>query len=125
MRKVLRLLTLLLLPVLGAAHAEAYKLRVMNWSCIVADGKATVRGLVHNQSRASLSNIRVNLRVLGPNNVVLGTNSALIENRRLAAGASSLFSVSARLRRGAVARCQIWFRNPEVVQIPTLVPPLK
>ncbi|HEU4741008.1 MAG TPA: FxLYD domain-containing protein [Meiothermus sp.] len=122
MRRILVLLTLF---VLGAAHAETYKLRVIHWSCIVTDGKATVRGMVQNQSRATLSNIRVNLRVLGPNNVVLGTNSALIENRRLAGGASSLFSASARLRRGTVARCQIWFRNPEVVQIPTLVPPLK
>lgn len=125
MRKLLLLLTLFVLPVLDGVHAETYKLRVNNWSCIVTDGKATVRGVVHNQSRAALSNIRVNLRVLGPNNVVLGTSSALIENRRLAAGASSLFSASARLRRGTVARCQIWFRNPEVVQIPTLVPPLK
>lgn len=88
-------------------------------------------GTVVNQSGMLLRAVRVNLRVVDravsrvngvPNRRVRGTNSAYIQVRRLANGASSSFVVRVRPSTVRGVACQIWFRNPDIVQIPTRVP---
>ncbi|MCX7602074.1 MAG: hypothetical protein N2Z75_09065, partial [Meiothermus sp.] len=88
-------------------------------------------GTVVNVSGQTLNNVRINLRVTDkqvttvngvPNRRVYGTNSAPIAVRSLASGASSRFEVQVKPTQGRNLQCQIWFRNPDTVQIPTLVP---
>jgi hypothetical protein len=89
------------------------------------------RGTVLNQSGMLLQAVRVNLRVVDrvvsrvngvPNRRVRGTNSEFIRVRRLPNGASSSFAVRVRPSTVRNVGCQIWFRNPDIVQIPTRVP---
>jgi len=89
------------------------------------------RGAVINQSGRTLNNVRVNLRVVDsnvttvdgvPNRRVYGTNSAPIAVRYLANAASSRFEVRVKPTRSQGVQCQIWFRSPGIIQIPTLVP---
>jgi len=119
---------------LGLAQAQdaVYKLRVTEWGCEPgANGVVVARGTVVNQSGRTLRDVRVNLRVVDQsvemvngvsNDKVYGTNSAPIAVSSLANGASSRFEVQVRPSRSEAIRCQIWFRNSYVVQIPTLVP---
>ena len=123
-----------LLFVFGLALAQStmYKLRVSEWSCGPGPGGEMVaRGAVINQSGRTLNNVRVNLRVVDsnvttvdgvPNRRVYGTNSAPIAVRYLANAASSRFEVRVKPTRSQGVQCQIWFRSPGIIQIPTLVP---
>ncbi len=117
----------------GLAQAQgAYKLRVSEWSCaLTAGGVMVAKGTVINQSGQTLNNVRINLRVTDkqvttvngvPNRRVYGTNSAPIAVRSLANGASSRFEVQVKLTQSQNVQCQIWFRSPDIVQIPTRVP---
>jgi hypothetical protein len=119
---------------LGLAQAQdaVYKLRVTEWGCEPgANGVVVARGTVVNQSGRTLRDVRVNLRVVDQsvevvngvsNDKVYGTNSAPIAVSSLANGASSRFEVQVRPSSSEAIRCQIWFRNSYVAQIPTLVP---
>lgn len=116
---------------LGYAQGTVYKLRVTEWSCTPSAGVMIARGTVVNQSGQTLNNVRVNLRVVDkvvttvsgvPNRKVYGTNSAPIAVRSLANGASSRFEVRVRPAQLQGTQCQLWFRSPDIVQIPTRVP---
>lgn len=115
----------------GQAQGVVYKLRVTEWSCTPSAGVMVARGTVANQSGQTLHNVRVNLRVVDkvvttvngvPNRRVYGTNSAPIAVRRLVNGASSRFEVRVRPAQLQGTQCQLWFRSPDIVQIPTRVP---
>lgn len=107
---------------LGLGQGQGmYKLRVSEWSCVPgAGGVMIARGTVVNQSGQTLKNVRISLRV--PNRKVYGTNSAPIAASSLANGASSRFEVRVRPTQSQGVQCQVWFRSPEIVQIPTQVP---
>lgn len=118
-------LTLVVLAWGTVSAQPVYKLRVMYWSCLQGSpGVWVAKGSVYNQSGEFLRNIRVNLRVRDGKGVVMGTNSALIASSSLARAQSSRFEVVVRSKPGATG-CQIWFRNDDVIQIPTRVPALK
>lgn len=117
---------------LGQGQGTVYKLRVSEWSCVPGVGGVMIaRGTVVNQSGQTLKNVRVNLRVVDrvvttvngvPNRKVYGTNSAPIAASSLANGASSRFEVRVRPTQSQGTQCQLWFRSPDIVQIPTQVP---
>lgn len=118
---------------MGLVQAQyTYKLRVSEWSCTLnAGGVMVAEGTVINQSGQTLSNIRINLRVTDkevtmvngvPNRRVYGTNSAPIAVHTLANKASSRFEVQVKPTQSRNVQCQIWFRSPDMVQIPTRVP---
>ncbi len=123
---------LLLMAGLVQAQGTVYKLRVSEWSCALnASGAMVAKGTVINQSGQTLNNVRINLRVTDkqvttvngvPNRRVYGTNSAPIAVRSLANGASSRFEVQVKPTQTGNVQCQIWFRSPDMVQIPTRVP---
>ncbi len=131
MKKVVLLLGLLLIG-LVQAQSTVYKLRVTEWSCTTnPSGTMVVKGTVVNQSGQTLNDVRINLRVADkqvttvngvPNRRVYGTNSAPIAVRSLANGASSRFEVQVKPSQSRNVQCQIWFRSPDIVQIPTRVP---
>lgn len=122
----------LLLIGLVQAQGTVYKLRVSEWSCAInASGMMVAKGTVVNQSGQTLNNVRINLRVADkqvttvngvPNRRVYGTNSAPIAVRSLANGARSRFEVQVKPSQSRNVQCQIWFRSPDIVQIPTRVP---
>jgi hypothetical protein len=117
----LKLGLMILLIGLGFAQAQTYKLYVSQWTCTrAASGGMIAVGLVRNQSGQTLRDVRINLRLVDRNGAAVATNSAFISNRRLSNGAVTRFTVTARTARRDV-QCQIWFRNPEVVRIPTLI----
>lgn len=123
---------LLLMAGLVQAQGTVYKLRVSEWSCALnASGAMVAKGTVINRSGQTLNNVRINLRVTDkqvttvngvPNRRVYGTNSAPIAVRSLANGASSRFEVRVKPTQTSNVQCQIWFRSPDIVQIPTRVP---
>ena len=118
------LIALLLVISLGVVSAQGtvYKLKVTGWTCAKrTNGSSLAAGQVLNQSGKTLKNIRVNLRVKDDAKVLRGANSAYIAVRSLANGASSSFRVAVKPSASA-SKCEIWFRNPDVIQIPTLVP---
>lgn len=121
MRTLLFLLLLLSFGVVSA-QGTVYKLKVTSWTCKrSASGVLTASGQVVNQSGVTLKNIRINLRAKDSANVLRGTNSAYIAVRSLANGATSSFRVAVKTTASA-SKCEIWFRNPDVIQIPTRVP---
>ncbi|GEM82321.1 MAG: hypothetical protein KatS3mg074_325 [Meiothermus sp.] len=132
MNKAVIFIGLMLSTGLGQAQGTVYKLRVSEWSCALnASGAMVARGTVVNQSGQTLNNIRINLRITDkevttvngvPNRRVYGTNSAPIAVRSLANGASSRFEVQVKPSQTRNVQCQIWFRSPDMVQIPTRVP---
>ncbi|GIW35506.1 hypothetical protein [Meiothermus sp.] len=132
MNKAVIFVALTLLMGLGQAQGTVYKLRVSEWSCALnTSGAMVARGTVVNQSGQTLNNVRINLRVTDkevttvngvPNRRVYGTNSAPIAVRSLANGASSRFEVQVKPSQTRNVQCQIWFRSPDMVQIPTRVP---
>lgn len=123
MRKILSWIGVVL--VFGLAFAEPnYKLRVMFWTCSqVSPGTWVAAGQVFNQSGQNLDNIRVNLRVVDSKGMMKGTNSRAIDMPDLKRSKSSRFRVAVRTSAPG-SGCQIWFRNNEVIQIPTRVPAL-
>lgn len=56
-----------------------------------------------------------------PNRRIYGTNSAPIAVRSLANGSSSRFELQVKTTQSRNVQCQIWFRSPDIVQIPTRV----
>lgn len=132
MKETILFLGLVLLTGLVQAQGTVYKLRVSEWNCALnASGMMVARGTVINQSGQTLNNVRINLRVADkqittvngvPNRRVYGTNSAPIVVRSLANGASSRFEVQLKPTQSRNVQCQIWFRSPDIVQIPTRVP---
>lgn len=116
-----KLILMAVLTCWGFAQAQTYKLYVTQWTCTkAASGGMIAVGLVRNQSGQTMRDVRINLRLVDRNGAAVATNSAFISNRRLPNGAVTRFSVTARTSRPDV-QCQIWFRNPEVVRIPTLI----
>ncbi|MDX2006713.1 MAG: FxLYD domain-containing protein [Meiothermus sp.] len=105
----------------GFAQAAAYRLKVTSWSCQTFSRGAIVRGEVHNISSRRIGEIRVHARVVGAG-LRVAVNSAPIRTRSLAAGQRSTFEVQVRTNFEP-GRCTVWFRNPRVIQIETLVPP--
>jgi hypothetical protein len=113
-----------LVALAGALAIEVsgtYKLKVVFWSCTARSGIVLARGTVTNLSNKPLSEIRANLRVFG-SGLKMASNSALIMDRSLRPGEASVFNVSVRTNFEQTTRCELWFRNPAVIQIPTLVP---
>lgn len=118
---------------LGLASAqEVYKLRVRSWSCTYAGGAMVAQGVVENISKSRIQGLRVHFRLVEkglqgvegvPSSRTHGTNSAPVARSSLAPGETSPFSVRVPTSRRDLA-CQLWFRNPSVVQIPTQVPRL-
>lgn len=98
-----------------------YKLKVSMWTCESRSGVVIARGTVANITRKTLSEVRANLRVFG-SGLKMASNSALIIDRVLRPGEVSNFSVSVRTNFDQATRCELWFRNPSVIQIPTYVP---
>ena len=116
-----KLMLMAVLSCWGFAQAQTYKLYVTQYTCSRTNtGQMIAVGLVRNQSGKTLRDVRINLRVVDGTGKVYATNSAFISNRRMANGAVTRFSVTARTSQRGL-QCQIWFRNPEVVRIPTLI----
>lgn len=65
--------------------------------------------------------MRVNARIIGPG-LRMATNSAPLQDRNLLPGESARFELRIRTNFDTVSRCELWFRNPKVIQIATLVP---
>ena len=132
MKKAIIVVGLAFLAGLVQAQGVVYKLRVSDWSCALnASGAMVAKGTVVNQSGQTLNNVRINLRVTDkevttvngvPNRRVYATNSAPIAVRSLANGVSSRFEVQVKPTQSRNIQCQIWFRSPDMVQIPTRVP---
>ncbi|MER3442721.1 MAG: hypothetical protein C4333_00765 [Meiothermus sp.] len=118
----MRLYSLLLIVFvsLALAQPEPYKLKVQSWSCKLEGRTVVADGVVVNLTPAVLRDIRANLQVSAGARVA--TNSAFISLRTLNGGKSSAFRVSVPKPAAGSYSCKIWFRNPQAVQIPTLVP---
>ena len=98
-----------------------YKLKVSMWTCESRSGVVIARGSVANITRKTLSEIRANLRVFG-SGLKMASNSAFILDRTLRPGEISSFSVSVKTNFSQATRCELWFPNPNVIQIATYVP---
>lgn len=98
-----------------------YKLKVSMWTCESRSGVVIARGSVANITRKTLNEIRANLRVFG-SGLKMASNSAIILDRSLRPGEVSSFSVSVKTNFAQATRCELWFRNPTVIQIPSYVP---
>lgn len=105
----------------GLAAQSGYQLRVLSWSCFVFENATIVRGTVKNIGPSSLSNLRVNARVMGKG-LRVASNSALVNNRRLRPGEVTGFSVKVMTNFDSKKRCELGFRNPVLVQIAALIP---
>ncbi len=119
-----RLLVLLLLLTVGGmvmGQSGAYRLRVVSSSCKSFPNGVLVQGVVKNISSRPLSDLRASVRVVGPG-LRMVSNSAALLDRRLTPGKVASFEVRVRTSFNSVRRCELWFRNPRVAQIPTLVP---
>jgi len=98
-----------------------YRLRVVSWSCKEFSRGVLVQGTVKNISSGSLSDLRASVRVIGPG-LRMASNSAVLQDRNLMPSELASFEVRIRATFDSVNRCELWFRNPRVVQIATLVP---
>ncbi|MBO1435839.1 hypothetical protein [Meiothermus sp. CFH 77666] len=119
-----RLLVLFLTLAVGGmvlGQSSAYRLRVVSWSCKAFSRGVLVQGTVRNISPRPLQDLRASVRVIGPG-LRMATNSAALQDRNLMPGEVALFEVRVRTGFDSVNRCELWFRNPRVVQIATLVP---
>jgi hypothetical protein len=116
------LLGLFLASSLTVAQAANYRLKVTSWSCQTFSRGAIVRGVVQNISPRTISEVRIHARVVGAG-LRVSVNSASIRDRSLAPGEQAAFEVRVRTNFDRINRCNIWFRNPQVIQIEALVPP--
>ncbi len=119
-----RLLVLLLTLAIGGVvlgQPSVYRLRVVSWSCKAFPRGVLVQGTVKNISTRTLSDLRASVRVVGPG-LRMASNSAALQDRSLMPGELALFEVRVRTNFDSVNRCELWFRNPRVIQIATLVP---
>jgi len=106
---------------IAVAQTSLYRLRVISWSCQSFSRGVLIQGTVRNISSRPLQDLRVNARIVGPG-LRLATNSAPLQNRNLLPGESARFELRVRTNFVTVSRCELWFRNPRVIQIATLVP---
>ncbi len=111
----------LIMAGLALAQTSPYRLRVLSWSCQSFSRGVLIQGTVRNISPRPLQDLRVNARVIGPG-LRMATNSAALQDRNLLPGESVRFELRVRTNFDSVSRCELWFRNPRVIQIPTLVP---
>lgn len=119
-----RLFVLLLTLAIGGmvlGQSGIYRLRVVSWSCKAFSRGVLVQGTVKNISSRPLSDLRASVRVIGPG-LRMASNSAVLQDRNLMPGELASFEVRIRATFDSVNRCELWFRNPRVVQIATLVP---
>lgn len=105
---------------LALAQAEPYKLRVQEWSCKREGRTVVAEGVVLNLTQSILKDVRANLQVTIGAQVV--SNSAFISLRSLGSGKSSVFRVVVPKPAVGSFSCKLWFRNPQAIQIPSLVP---
>jgi hypothetical protein len=78
------------------------------------------RGVVLNLTPRTLKDIRANLQVTVEGRVM--SNSAFISLRSLGSGKGSQFRVVVPSPAVGSFSCKLWFRNPQAIQIPSLVP---
>ena len=121
MKRLLVLLLALTVSSMVAGQSGAYRLRVASWSCKSFARGVLVQGTVKNISSRPLQDLRASVRVIGPG-LRMATNSAALKDRNLMPGEAAHFEVRIRTGFDSVNRCELWFRNPRVVQIATLVP---
>jgi hypothetical protein len=111
----------LLAGALAIEVSGIYKLKVGFWTCESRSGVVIARGIVSNIADKALGEVRANLRVFGAG-LKMASNSALILDRNLKPGEVSAFNISVRTNFEQATRCELWFRNPSVIQIPTYLP---
>ncbi|AWR86844.1 FxLYD domain-containing protein [Meiothermus taiwanensis] len=121
MKRFLVLIGTLAVVGMAAAQSSPYRLRVLSWSCQAFSRGVLIQGTVRNISNRPLQDLRVNARIIGPG-LRMATNSAPLQDRNLMPGESARFELRVRTNFDTVSRCELWFRNPRVVQIATLVP---
>lgn len=114
------LLLSIVMASLALAQAEPYKLKVQEWSCKREGRSVVAEGVVLNLTQDTLKDIRANLQVAVGAQV--SSNSALIGVRSLGGGKSSPFRVVVPKPAVGSFSCKLWFRNPQAIQIPSLVP---
>lgn len=103
------------------AQTSPYRLRVLSWSCQSFSRGVLIKGTVRNISSRPLQDLRVSARVIG-SGLRLATNSVPLQDRNLTPGETARFELRIHTNFDTVSRCELWFRNPRVVQIATLVP---
>lgn len=121
MRRWLFLWGFLLTVGVALGQTEPYRLRVLSWSCKTFSKGVLVQGVVRNVGSRPLADLRVNLRVVGPG-LRMATGSAPLADRSLVPGESARFELRMRTTFEGPHRCDLWFRNPRVARIATLVP---
>lgn len=112
---------LLALACLSVGQSNAYRLKVVSWSCQLFSRGAIVQGVVQNVSSRTMSDLRANVRVVG-RGLRVATNSATLKTRTLAPGQQSSFEVRIKTTFDSATRCELWFRNAQAIQIAALVP---
>ncbi len=121
MKRLLVFLLALTIGAMVAGQSGAYRLRVVSWSCKTFARGVLVQGTVKNISSRPLQELRANVRVIGPG-LRMASNSTALQDRTLMPGEATHFEVRVRTGFDSVNRCELWFRNPRVIQIATLVP---
>lgn len=121
MKRFLVLVVALISSGMVAGQSSPHRLRVLSWSCQAFPRGVLIQGTVRNISSRPLQDLRVNARIIGPG-LRMATNSAPLQDRNLLPGESARFELRIRTNFDTVSRCELWFRNPKVIQIATLVP---
>lgn len=121
MKRILVLLLILAIGGMVLGQSGVYRLRVVSWNCKAFSRGVLVQGTVRNISTRPLTDLRASVRVVGPG-LRMASNSAALQDRSLMPGEVAFFEVRIRTNFDQVNRCELWFRNPRVVQIATLVP---
>ncbi|GIW24660.1 hypothetical protein [Meiothermus sp.] len=121
MKRRIFVLLALVLGSLALGQSSTYRLQVLSWSCKAFARGVLVQGTVKNISARPLQDLRASVRVIGPG-LRMASNSAVLQDRNLMPGERALFEVRVRTGFDSLNRCELWFRNPRVIQIATLVP---
>ncbi len=121
MKRFLVVVSALMVVGMAVAQSSPYRLRVLSWSCQAFARGVLIQGTVRNISPRPLQDLRVSARVIGPG-LRMAANSAPLQDRILMPGESARFELRVRTNFDSVSRCELWFRNPRVIQIATLVP---
>lgn len=121
MKRLLIFMCVLTMVGLVVGQSSVYRLRVVSWSCKAFARGVLVQGMVKNISSRPLQDLRASVRVIGPG-LRMASNSAALQDRNLMPREVAPFEVRIRTGFESVNRCELWFRNPRVVQIATLVP---
>lgn len=121
MKRLLIFMCVLTMVGLVVGQSSVYRLRVVSWNCKAFARGVLVQGMVKNISSRPLQDLRASVRVIGPG-LRMASNSAALQDRNLMPREVAPFEVRIRTGFESVNRCELWFRNPRVVQIATLVP---